>query len=150
MLASIFAVSRMLAMLTDMNLIPHRHFGMPGNIQKHALVYSVIAAGLLAAFFDLSRIASLGAVFYLIMDMIIHWGVFRHLRDDVGANPVILITAIILDIVVLGAFLIVKGANDPVIIVISFAGIAAIFAFEKFYLSGHRNEKAYNAKHTHT
>lgn len=51
LLASVFAVSRMLAMLTDMNLIPHRHFGMPGNIQKHTLVFTVIAAGLLAAFF---------------------------------------------------------------------------------------------------
>lgn len=29
LLASIFAVSRMLAMLTKMKLVPHRHFGMP-------------------------------------------------------------------------------------------------------------------------
>ncbi len=36
--ASIFAVSRMLAMLTDMNIIPHSHFGMPGGIQKHTRV----------------------------------------------------------------------------------------------------------------
>ena len=28
LLASVFAVSRMLAMLTDMKLIPHRHFGI--------------------------------------------------------------------------------------------------------------------------
>lgn len=38
LLASVFAVSRMLAMLTEMKLIPHSHFGMPGNIQKHTLV----------------------------------------------------------------------------------------------------------------
>ena len=74
LLASIFAVSRMLAMLTDMNLIPHKHFGMPGNIQKHTLVYTVVLAAFLAAFFDLSRIASLGAIFYLVMDIVIHWG----------------------------------------------------------------------------
>jgi amino acid transporter len=55
-LASVFAVSRMLAMLTDMKLIPHKHFGMSGGIQKHTLVYTVVAAGLLAAFFDLGRI----------------------------------------------------------------------------------------------
>ncbi|EAQ95807.2 APC family permease [Congregibacter litoralis] len=84
LLASVFAVSRMLAMLTDMDLIPHSHFGMPGGIQKHTLVYTVVMAGLLAAFFDLSRIASLGAIFYLVMDIIIHWGVFRHLRSDVA------------------------------------------------------------------
>lgn len=70
--ASVFAVSRMLAMLTDMQLIPHSHFGMSGSIQKHTLAYTVSAAGLLAAFFDLSRIASLGAIFYLVMDIVIH------------------------------------------------------------------------------
>ena len=33
-LASVFAVSRMLAMLTEMKLVPHRHFGMPGRDRK--------------------------------------------------------------------------------------------------------------------
>ena len=119
LLASVFAVSRMLAMLTDMDIIPHRHFGMPGGIQKHTLVYTVVAAGVLAAFFDLSRIASLGAIFYLVMDIIIHWGVLRHMREDVGANPLILLSAIVLDIVALGAFLWIKGSADPVIVVIA-------------------------------
>jgi len=62
----------MLAMLTDMKIIPHRHFGMPGDIQKHTLVYTVVVAIFLTIFFDLSRIASLGAIFYLLMDIIIH------------------------------------------------------------------------------
>ncbi|GAE94535.1 amino acid transporter [Gracilibacillus boraciitolerans JCM 21714] len=43
-IASVFAVSCMLAMLTDMKLIPHRHFGMPGNIQRHTLVYTIVIA----------------------------------------------------------------------------------------------------------
>lgn len=133
-LASIFAVSRMLAMLTDMRLIPHRHFGMPGDIQKHTLVYTVVAASLLAAFFDLSRIAALGVVFYLIMDIIIHWGVFRHMRKDVGARAPILLTAILLDAVVLGAFLVMKGMSDPLIIAIAVGGIVLIFGLEKLYL----------------
>lgn len=133
-IASIFAVSRMIAMLTDMKLIPHRHFGMPGSIQKHTLVYTVVAAGLLAAFFDLGRIASLGAIFYLVMDVIIHWGVLRRLRKDVGANPVILISAIIFDLIALGAFVTMKAISDPLIILIAIAGIAAIFVLEAFYL----------------
>ena len=29
---------------------------------------------LLTVFFDLGRIASLGAIFYIVMDMAIHWG----------------------------------------------------------------------------
>ncbi len=140
LLASIFAVSRMLAMLTDMSLIPHRHFGMPGGIQKHTLVFTVVLAAVLAAFFDLSRIASLGAILYLATDIVIQWGVFRHLREDVGARAWILISAIILDFIVLGAFLVLKGSADPTIIVIAAGAIAIIIAFEKFYLSRRRQE----------
>lgn len=140
LLASVFAVSRMLAMLTDMDLIPHSHFGMPGGIQKHTLVYTVVAAALLAAFFDLSRIASLGAIFYLVVDILIHWGVLRHLRDDVGASPIILSLAIFFDAVVLIAFLFIKGGSDPLIIAISLGGIAVIFGFEKVFLSRFRED----------
>lgn len=151
LLASIFAVSRMLAMLTDMNIIPHSHFGMPGSIQKHTLVYTVVLAGLLAAFFDLSRIASLGAIFYLVMDIIIHWGVLRNLKDDIDANPAILITAIIIDLLALGAFLVMKVQRDSLIIVIAFLGMAVIFTFEKFYLTKVREsnseEMAHGSKH---
>jgi len=147
LLASVFAVSRMLAMLTNMNIIPHNHFGMPGDIQKHTLVYTVVAAGILAAFFDLSRIASLGAIFYLVMDIIIHWGVLRHLRKDVGASPVILISAVCLDLAALGAFLVLKAQSDPLIIIIAFAGMAAVFGFEKFYLSNYRDVPAEGASH---
>jgi hypothetical protein len=118
-----------------MDLIPHRHFGMPGNIQTHTLVYTVVAASVLAVFFDLGRIASMGAIFYLVMDVIIHWGVLRRMREDVGANPVVLVCAILFDFVALGAFLVMKAMSDPLIIVISISGIAGIFAFEKLYLS---------------
>lgn len=148
-LASIFAVSRMLAMLTDMKLIPHSHFGMPGNIQKHTLVYTVVAAGLLAAFFDLSRIAAMGAIFYLIMDIIIHWGVYRNLHDDVNANRAVLLTAILLDLVVLSAFLIMKVASDPMIIAISLGGIVLIFGFEKLYLRPIRDRERQGAHDDH-
>ncbi|MEC9311454.1 MAG: APC family permease, partial [Pseudomonadota bacterium] len=86
LIASVFAVSRMLAMLTEMRMIPHSHFGMPGVIRDHTLVYTVVIAALLTIFFDLGRIASLGAFFYLVMDMLIHWGVFRNLRTEVGAQ----------------------------------------------------------------
>lgn len=139
----------MLAMLTDMDIIPHKHFGMPGDIQKHTLVYTVIAAGVLAAFFDLSRIASLGAIFYLVMDIMIHWGVLRHLRDDIGANPVILLAAIALDALVLSAFVILKWQSDPLIIAIAIAlaGNITVFAFEKFYLSSRRPSDVEHASH---
>jgi len=140
LLASLFAVSRMLAMLTDMNLIPHKHFGMPGTVQRHTLVYTVVAASLLAALFDLSRIASLGAIFYLVMDIIIHWGVFRHLRKDVGAASLVLVTAMVLDAFALTAFLILKWQADPAIVLIAASGVLIVFAFERFFLKVWQNE----------
>jgi amino acid transporter len=134
LIASMFAVSRMLAMLTDMKLIPHSHFGMPGVIRDHTLVYTVVVAALLAVFFDLSQIASLGAFFYLVMDIIIHWGVFRHLRDDIGARGWIMLTAIGLDTIVLAAFAALKWQQDPAIVVYAIAGIAVVFTFVKIFL----------------
>ena len=140
LIASVFAVSRMLAMLTDMKLVPHSHFGMPGDIQKHTLVYTIVLAMLLTIFFDLGRIASLGAIFYLIMDIAIHWGVFKHLRKEINANPAILITAIILDVIVLGAFLWVKAQSDMLVIWASIIGLILIIGGERIFLK-HYKEK---------
>jgi len=124
----------MLAMLTKMGLVPHRHFGMPGNIQQHTLLYTIVMAIVLAMFFDLSRIASLGAIYYIIMDIAMHWGVYRKLRKEIGANGFILLTAIILDIIVLGAFLYVKGTSDPLVLIVSGLGIVFIFLGEYWFL----------------
>jgi amino acid transporter len=134
LIASVFAVSRMLTMLTNMSLIPHRHFGMTGPLHKHLLVYTVVIAIILTIFFDLSRIAALGAIFYLIMDIGIHWGVLRYLREDVQANALILVIAIVLDIVVLGAFLQIKAKTDMLIIIVAVAGLALVFGGEWFFL----------------
>ncbi|WP_335949224.1 APC family permease [Salipiger bermudensis] len=134
-LASVFAVSRMLAMLTDMEMIPHSHFGMPGPIQRHTLVYTVVIAATLAVLFDLGRIASLGAFFYLVMDMVIHWGVFRYRRADVGAFGIVLLTALALDAIVLAAFTVMKLQSDPMIVLYAAVGMIAVFAFERVYLS---------------
>lgn len=134
LIASVFAVSRMLTMLTNMQLIPHRHFGMTGPLQRHLLVYTVVIAMALTIFFDLSRIAALGAIFYLIMDIGIHWGVLRHLRKEVAAKPAILITAIILDVIVLGAFLTIKAGSDMLIVVVALIGLVAVFGGEWLFL----------------
>ncbi|WP_377513428.1 APC family permease [Octadecabacter sp. R77987] len=135
-IASIFAVSRMLAMLTEMELIPHSHFGLPGGVRDHTLIYTVVLAGVLTVFFDLSRIASLGAFFYLVMDIAIHWGVFRYLRHDVEAKGWIMLLAIGLDAIVLITFATLKWGQDPMIVVIAAGIMAAVFCFEFFYLRG--------------
>lgn len=147
LIASMFAVSRMLAMLTEMKLIPHSHFGMPGVIRDHTLVYTVFVAALLAVFFDLSQIASLGAFFYLVMDIIIHWGVFRHLRSDVAARGWILLTAIGLDAVVFAAFAMLKLQHDPAIVAYAVAGIIVVFLFVKAFL--HFNPPGAEEVHSH-
>ncbi|PJA07992.1 MAG: amino acid permease [Flavobacteriales bacterium CG_4_10_14_0_2_um_filter_32_8] len=133
-IASIFAVSRMTAMLTDMKLIPHSHFGMSGSVQKHMLLYIVVIAITLTIFFDLSRIASIGAIFYLVMDMIVHWGVFKHLRKEINANGIILISALFLDLIVLMAFLWIKASSDIFVVIVSGIGIILVFAGEKWFL----------------
>jgi len=133
-IASMFAVSRMLAMLTEMDLVPHRHFGMPGRIQKHTLVYTAVIALALTIFLDLGRIASMGAIFYIVMDMAIHWGVFRYLRRDLDARGWVLLTALALDAVVLGAFLYIKLTTDPSVVAISLIAMALIFGMEWWFL----------------
>ena len=134
-LASVFAVSRMLTMLTDMKMIPHRHFGMSGPIRSHMLVYTVVVASFLAVFFDLSRIASLGAFFYLVMDMIVHWGVWRFMRHEIKANGLVILIALALDAVVLVAFTIMKLRSDPSIVVIAIFSIITVFVLQRIYLS---------------
>jgi amino acid transporter len=132
--ASVFAVSRILTMLTEMELVPHSHFGMPGNVHKHTIVYTVVVAMALTVFFDLGRIATLGAIFYLIMDAVMHWGALRHLRDELEARSFILITAIVLDVAVLGALLWVKGSSDPLILYAAAGGLLLVFAGERLFL----------------
>lgn len=139
-IASIFAVSRMTAMLTKMNLIPHSHFGMSGNIQKHMLVYTAVIAIALTVFFDLSRIASLGAILYLVMDIMIHWGVLKHIRKEIQAKASIIITAIILDAVVLGAFLWVKGSKDILVLIVAVVLMVLIFIGEKWFLQSNNTK----------
>jgi amino acid transporter len=136
-IASVFAVSRMLAMLTEMKLVPHSHFGMPGSIQKHTLVYTIVLGLLLTAFFDLSRIAALGVIFYLVMDIAIHWGVLRHLHSELGARRDIVVIATVLDLAILTGFVLVKIVSDPLVIGVACIAMAAILIAEVIFL--HRN-----------
>lgn len=105
-------------------------------------MYTIVIAMALTIFFDLSRIASLGAIFYIVMDIAVHWGVLRHLRDDVKANPFILICAIILDVIVLAAFIVVKAQTDVLVVVVSLLAMLIIFAGTKLFLRSKANEDA--------
>ena len=148
-LASIFAVSRMLAMLTEMHLVPHSHFGMPGSIQKHTLVYTVVLGIFLTVFFDLSRIAALGIVFYLIMDIAIHWGVLRYLLDDIKAKSWVPVTAIVLDLIVLSGFIWVKLNSDPYVIGVAVFLMILIASGEYLYLGSEARKRIMHREHNH-
>ena len=87
-------------MLTEMKLVPHSHFGMPGSIQKHTF----------------------------------HWGVLRHLRDEVGARSVFPIVAIILDLIILAGFIWIKINNDPLVVGVAGAVMLAILILEALFL----------------
>jgi len=133
-IANVFAVSRMSAMLTDMKLIPHCHFGMSGSIQKHMLVYTIVIAIVLTIFFDLTRIASLGAIFYIVMDIVVHWGVLTKLRKEVNANPIIVCAALVFDVIILGAFIWIKVFSDLFVVALAGVVMVLIFAGEKWFL----------------
>jgi hypothetical protein len=120
--------------LTEMKLVPHSHFGMPGSIQKHTLVYTVVLGLLLTTFFDLTRIAALGIIFYLIMDIAIHWGILRHLRQEIKASGAILIGAIVLDLIVLAGFLWIKISSDLLVVVVACAVMLSILVAEALFL----------------
>lgn len=143
LIASTFAVSRMLAMLTDMKLVPHSHFGMSGSIQRHTLTYAVVIAIFLAVFFDLSRIASLGVVLYLLMDSAIHFGLLRAKPKDVQCNKFVVLSALVLDLTVLCAFVVMKIKNDPLIIGIAFGTTLIIFMIEYFFLERHTSHSGH-------
>ena len=139
--ASIFAVSRMTTMLTQMNLIPHKHFGLPGKLQKHMLIYTAVLALTMTILFDLTRIASLGAIFYLIMDIGIHWGVLKNMRKEINARASILYTAILLDCIVLAAFLWIKASSDLLVVIVAAILMVLIFLGEKWFLKNKSEEK---------
>ncbi|WP_061963044.1 APC family permease [Demequina aurantiaca] len=140
LIASLFAVSRMLTMVTDMKMIPHRHFGLPGSVRQHVLIYIGIVAAVLAATLGLSAIAAVGIIVYLIMDIALQWGVLRHLRKDVDAKAWIIVAALAADVTALVAFVLIRGAQTPWVIVGAVVATIVVFSFEAWYLRRHPDD----------
>jgi len=134
-IASVFSASRLLAMLSNMKQVPS--LKKMGNFKNPALIFTVALAILLTALFDLTRIASIGAIFYLIMDIAIHWGLFRHLRKEVDFLTIIPLIAIVMDVAVLSAFLYLKYLNDPLVLIVAAIGIILILVAERLFMISH-------------
>ncbi len=132
-IASVFSASRMLAMLSNMKQLPRLYRGF----KNPALMLTVALAIALTVLFDLTRIASIGAIFYLTMDIAIHWGLYRYLLKETKATPVIPVIAILLDVVILGTFLLLKYQRDPLVIIVSLVGFVAILVAQRLFMITH-------------
>lgn len=123
LLASLYSVSRLYAMLQEMKQAP----ALPGKVKHQPLLITAGLAILVTVFFDLSQIASLGALLYISMDIAVHSGVIRHLHRDIEAARWVPAVAIILDLAVLGAFVLVKAEQDLLTLGVGAALALAIF-----------------------
>ena len=140
-IGSLFAVSRLTAMLSKMKLIPHSHLSMKGTVQKHMLVYLLVIGSILTILFNLSRIASIGAIFYLVMDIIFQWGVLRRIREDVNARASIITVAIVLDIIALSAFIWTKIQTDILMVILTVILIIILFMGEQYFLKSYLSKE---------
>lgn len=134
-IASVYSASRMLAMLSNMKQVPN--LNRIKNLKNPALIFTVSLAILLTVLFDLTRIASIGAIFYLIMDIAIHWGLFKHLKKEVKFNSIIPIMAIVMDVIILLAFIYLKYINDPLVLIVAAIGIVLIFLSQFIFMKTH-------------
>ncbi|MEP1151940.1 MAG: APC family permease [Balneola sp.] len=134
-IASVFSASRLLAMLSNMKQVPS--LNVIEKLKNPALLLTVSLAIILTIFFNLTRIASIGAIFYLIMDIAIHWGLFRYLREEVEFKPIIPLIAMILDIAILTAFVYIRYLDDPFVLIVAFAAIVLIIIAERLLMLSH-------------
>ncbi len=134
LLASIYSVSKLYDMLADMGQAPR----LPFAVGHQSLFITVGLAMIVTAFLDLSRIASMGAVLYITMDIAVHWGVIRHLATDLGARRWVPAVAIVLDVVVLSAFVWTKSRTDVLAVAVA-ASVAAVIVLSQWLAVRHRD-----------
>lgn len=137
LLASIYAVSRLYQMLHRMGHAPL----LPISLQRQPVLITAGLAIVTTVFLDLTQIASMGALLYIAMDIAIHWGVIRRLAPDISARRWIPATAIVLDVVVLSAFVVMKLRNDPLTIAVG-AAVAAAILLSQALVARHRRTTA--------
>lgn len=123
LLASLYSVSRLYAMLQDMRQAP----ALPAKVHHQPLIIAASLAIVTTAFLDLTQIASMGALLYLTMDIAVQWGVIRHLREKIHAVRWLPVLTIVLDLAILIPFTILKIQDDPLTVVVAAAVAAAIF-----------------------
>ncbi|MDF6102760.1 APC family permease [Gordonia hongkongensis] len=129
LVASLFAVSRLYDMLRRMKLAP----GLGVSLNRQSLLLTAGLAIVTTSLFDLSRIAALGAMLYLSMDIAIHWGMITRLRSQVEFAVWIPAVAIALDVLVLVPFVVMKTRSDWFTVAIT-AAVAATILIAQFLI----------------
>ncbi len=132
-IASVFAVSRLIAMLANMHMIPHKKVSKNIRTQQQTIFYTVGLAIILTILFDLTRIASLGVFLYLIMDMMIHYGLAHKMKDEIKVNRWIVWTAFILDFIILMGFLYIKITTDLLVVIVAAIIIIILFIIQNIF-----------------
>ncbi len=122
LLASLYSVSRLYAMLQDMRQAP----SLPDTVSHQPMVITAGLAIVATAFLDLSQIASMGAFLYLAMDIAVQWGVIRHLRAKIDATWWVPALTIGLDLAILVPFTVLKVGDDALTVVVAASVAAAI------------------------
>ncbi|HKL47585.1 MAG TPA: APC family permease [Candidatus Izemoplasmatales bacterium] len=140
-IASVFAVSRLMAMLANMGMLPHKKISNNIRTQQQTLFYTVGLAMILTILFDLTRVASLGAILYLSMDMLIHYGLGHRLRSEVKSIKTIVWAALVLDMIVLGAFIYIKLTTDWLVVILSLIIIACLVVIQKIHFTNRNQEQ---------
>ena len=144
LLASIYSVSRLYDMLQKMKQAPT----LASRVPHQSLLITASLAILVTIFFDLGQIASMGALLYITMDIAIHWGIIRHLSAEVSANRWVPAVAILLDAVVLGAFLVMKIQTDLLTVTVAGAIALTVFLSQWYATSRHRDNSGKAAEST--
>jgi len=143
-MASMYSTSRMLGMMSDMGEVPEVRLGRRLPFGNPPLVVTTAAAIALTVAFDLTRIAALGAFAYLTLDVVVHWGHWRHLRPETGARAGPLLAAVAFDAIVLGGLVAYQLMNDG-FVVVAFAVFAVVVAGgETFYMRRFSGARAAN------
>lgn len=138
LVASLFAVSRLYDMLRQMGQVP----ALPSTMNRQSLLITAALAIATTAAFDLSQIASLGAILYLSMDIAIHWGTIRHLKDQVEVKVWVPSVAIVLDLMVLVPFVVMKFRSDLLTLGITAAVAVMIFVAQWWAVRHHATADA--------
>lgn len=134
LLASLYAVSRLYAMLQDMQQVPN----LPAKVSHQPLIITAGLAILATAFLDLSQIAAMGAFLYLTMDIAVQWGTLRYLSRKTQAKSWLPALTILFNFAILIPFTFLKIQSDP-FTVIAAAMVAVVISVSQVFAVSSRN-----------